>query len=176
MFRSLKSVVKQTGRLAAPFIVVFTAVTLMDLLLQREVRTQIEEYFDNPFLSSLFCFGRALKWGLLLTAPAFFLGRRARMLYLFLWPYLVLVETTEAVARHSYGMVLDGDWLMLVYTSSAQEMREFFQAFSDSIHRMNEQDRTAHLGGEHAAQVKLTLSAGRAAQILGAGGVHPHVM
>ena len=130
MFRSLKTSAKQTGRLAAPFIMVFTAVTLMDLLLQREVRTQIEEYFDNPFLSSLFCFGRALKWGLLLTAPAFFLGRRARMLYLFLWPYLVLVETTEAVARHSYGMVLDGDWLMLVYTSSAQEMREFFGQFS----------------------------------------------
>lgn len=31
-----------------------------------------------------------------------------------------------------------------------QEMRGFFQAFSDSIHRMSEQDRTAHLGGEHA--------------------------
>ena len=31
-----------------------------------------------------------------------------------------------------------------------QEMRGFFQAFSDSIHRMSAQDRTAHLGGEHA--------------------------
>ena len=31
-----------------------------------------------------------------------------------------------------------------------QEMRGFFKAFSDSIHRMSAQDRTAHLGGEHA--------------------------
>ena len=31
-----------------------------------------------------------------------------------------------------------------------QEMRGFFRAFSNSIHRMSEQDRTAHLGGEHA--------------------------
>ncbi len=31
-----------------------------------------------------------------------------------------------------------------------KEMRGFFRAFSASIHRMSEQDRTAHLGGEHA--------------------------
>lgn len=31
-----------------------------------------------------------------------------------------------------------------------QEMRSFFKAFSDSIHRMSAEDRTAHLGGEHA--------------------------
>jgi len=31
-----------------------------------------------------------------------------------------------------------------------REMRGFFKAFSDSIHRMSPEDRTAHLGGEHA--------------------------
>ena len=29
-------------------------------------------------------------------------------------------------------------------------MQAFFKSFSDSIHRMSAEDRTAHLGGEHA--------------------------
>ena len=130
MIQSVKAHAKRVLASAAPFVAVLTAVALTDLLLQREVRTQLEMFFEDPFLSGLFRFGRALKWGLLLSAPAFLLGRCARPFYLVLWPYLVLVETVEAVARISYGMVLDGDWLMIVYTSSLQEMREFFGQFS----------------------------------------------
>ncbi len=130
MIQSIKASVKRILASAAPFVAVLTAVALLDLLLQREVRTQLEMFFDDPFLSGLFRFGRALKWGLLLSAPAFLLGRYARPFYLVLWPYLVLVETIEAVARVSHGMMLDGDWLMIVYTSSMQEMREFFGQFS----------------------------------------------
>ena len=130
MIKSIKASVKRILASAAPFVAVLTAVALLDLLLQREVRTQLEMFFDDPFLSGLFRFGRALKWGLLLSAPAFILGRHARPFYLVLWPYLVLVETIEAVARVSHGMMLDGDWLMIVYTSSMQEMREFFGQFS----------------------------------------------
>lgn len=74
--------------------------------------------------------GISIKWGLLLTAPALLLGRRARIPYLVLWPYLALIETVEAVARFAYGMSLDGDWLMIVCASSASEMREFFGQFS----------------------------------------------
>ena len=55
------------------------------------------------------------------------------------------------------GGVLKGGFLDLARSDEPvdmelipQEMRGFFKAFSDSIHRMSEQDRTAHLGGEHA--------------------------
>lgn len=130
MFQSLKTSVRPMLRLSMPFIAIFTAVTLVDLLLQREVRMQIEQYFEDPFLSAIFYLGRSLKWGLLLSAPAFLLGRRARPFYLLLWPYLVLVETIETVARRLHGMVLDGDWLMIVYTSSSREMCEYFGQFS----------------------------------------------
>ena len=129
MFQSLKTCSRRVFLSAAPFVFVFTVVTLVDLLLQREVRTELEQYFENPFLTAIFCLGRSLKWGLLLSAPAFILGRKSRLLYLILWPYLVLTETVEVVARFSHGMILDGDWLMIVYTSSSQEMREFFGQF-----------------------------------------------
>ena len=129
MFQTLKTFSKRAFLTAAPFVAVFAVVTLVDLMLQREVRTELEQYFENPFLDAIFCIGRSIKWGLLLSAPAFILGRCSRLFYMLLWPYLVLTETVEAVARCSYGMVLDGDWLMIVYTSSSQEMREFFGQF-----------------------------------------------
>ena len=129
MFQSLKTCSRRVFLSAAPFVFVFTVVTLVDLLLQREVRTELEQYFENPFLTAIFCLGRSLKWGLLLSAPAFILGRKSRLLYLILWPYLVLTETVEVVARFSHGMILDGDWLMILYTSSSQELREFFGQF-----------------------------------------------
>ena len=112
-----------------PFLAVFTAVSLMDLLLQREARSRFEDYLSDPYLY-LEAIGISIKWGLLLTAPALLLGRRARIPYLVLWPYLALIETVEAVARFAYGMSLDGDWLMIVCASSASEMREFFGQFS----------------------------------------------
>lgn len=130
MFQTIKTCAKRMLLQAAPLVAVFMAVTLVDLLLQREVRTQLEQHFEDPFLSALFYLGRSLKWSLLLSAPAFLLGRRSRPFYMLLWPYLVFVETVEAVARTSYGMMLDGDWLMIVYTSSWREMREFFGQFS----------------------------------------------
>lgn len=130
MFQAFKTDVKRTVIAAVPFIAVFTVVTLIDVLLQRDVHTQLEQSFEDPFNIVLFCTGLALKWGLLLAAPALLFGRRARFFYYPLWFYLTLVETIEIVTRSSYGMVLDGDWLMIVSTSSAQEFREFFGQFS----------------------------------------------
>ena len=114
---------------AGPFLAVFAAVVLLDLLLQKGARSQLEEYFDNPFLDALNILGVMLKWGLLLSAPALLLGRKARLLYLPLWCWFVFLETVECVARIWYGMTLDGDWLMIVLTSSAAEMREFWGQF-----------------------------------------------
>ena len=130
MFQVFKTNIKRTVLAALPFIVIFVVVTLTDVLLQRDVRSQLEQSFENPFTTVLSYTGFTLKWALLLTVPALFLGRRARFIYYVLWPYLVLVETIEIVTRLSYGMVLDGDWLMIVSTSSAQEFREFFGQFS----------------------------------------------
>ena len=107
-------------------VAVFTAATLLDLALQSGARNQFEEYLHNPFLHALNSLGVALKWGLLMSAPAFFFGRRMRVPYLALWGYVVAVESVEVVARLRYGMSLDGDWLMILLTSSAAEMREFF--------------------------------------------------
>ncbi len=67
MIQSVKAHAKRVLASAAPFVAVLTAVALTDLLLQREVRTQLEMFFEDPFLSGLFRFGRALKWGLLLS-------------------------------------------------------------------------------------------------------------
>ena len=130
MFQAFKTGVKKTVIAAVPFIAIFTVVTLVDVLLQRDVRAQLEQSFEDPFNIVLFYTGLALKWGLFLTAPALLFGRRARFLYYPLWSYLAVVETIEVVTRSSYGMVLDGDWLMIVSTSSVQEFREFFGQFS----------------------------------------------
>ena len=121
---------KRTFLLAAPFVAIFTAVSFLDLVLQRGISTQLESYVKDPFTVWLFVFGRAIKWGLFLSAPAFLFGRRSRTFFLVLISYLSLVETIEVVTKISYGMVLDGDWLMLVLASSTQEMREFFGQFS----------------------------------------------
>ena len=110
-------------------VAVFTAATLLDLALQVGARNQFEEYLHNPFLNALGMLGVALKWGLLLSAPAFLFGRRMRVPYLVLWAYLVSVESVEVVARIRHGMSLDGDWLMIALASSAAEMREFFGQF-----------------------------------------------
>lgn len=121
---------KRTFLLAIPFVAVFTAVSFLDQVLQRDIYTQLESYVKNPFSAWLIVFGRAIKWGLFLSAPAFLFGRRSRTFYLILVSYLALVETIEVVTKISYGMVLDGDWLMIVLASSTQEMREFFGQFS----------------------------------------------
>ena len=116
-------------RAAWPFMAVVAAVALLDFLLQRQARSQLEEYLFEPLSYALEAAGVSLKWGLILAAPALLLGRRAKALYLALWPYLVVVETVEAVARHSYSMSLDGDWLMILRSSSWTEMREFLWQF-----------------------------------------------
>jgi len=128
---AVKAVVALRGpfRAAWPFMAVFAAVALLDFLLQRQARSQLEEYLFEPLSYALEAAGVSLKWGLLLAAPALLLGRRAKALYLALWPYLVVVETVEAVARHSYSMSLDGDWLMILRSSSWTEMREFLWQF-----------------------------------------------
>ncbi len=121
MRNQLKRLLAQTW----PAIALFAAATLLDLALQRGARTQIEEYFDNPFLSALTCVWVSLKWGLLLAAPSLFAGRFARWLLCPLWGWIVFVEAVECVARGRYGMSLDGDWLMIALTSSRAEMAEF---------------------------------------------------
>ena len=45
---------------------------------------------------------------------------------------------------------LDKEAFEAVLPSVPEEMKGFFTLFARSIHRMPEQDRTAHLGGEHA--------------------------
>ena len=126
---SVKASMKESLRAAWPFLALFAAVAFLDLTLQREVRSQLEEHLSQPFFYFLDAAWVSLKWGLLLAAPALFLGKRSRPFYLLLWPYLAVVETVEAVARCAYGMSLDGDWLMIVYASSPSEMWEFFGQF-----------------------------------------------
>ena len=58
MFQTLKTFSKRAFLTAAPFVAVFAVVTLVDLMLQREVRTELEQYFENPFLDAVFCIGR----------------------------------------------------------------------------------------------------------------------
>ena len=120
---------KESLRASWPFLALFAAVAFLDLILQREVRSQLEEHLSQPFFYFLDTAWVSLKWGMLLTAPTLFLGKRSRPFYLLLWPYIAVVETVEAVARCAYGMSLDGDWLMIVYASSPSEMREFFGQF-----------------------------------------------
>lgn len=112
-----------------PFAVVFSAVTVLDVLLQQGAKSQLEEYLSGSSFGVLNTVGVMLKWGLLLSAPAFLFGRHARWIYLPLWSWLVLVETVECIARIWYRMTLDGDWLMIVLASSATEVREFFGQF-----------------------------------------------
>ena len=112
-----------------PVVALFTAATLLDLVLQMGERTQIEEFFDNRFLSALACVGVSVKWGLLLSAPALLFGRRSRWILCPLWGWMVFVEAVECVARRWYGMSLDGDWLMIALTSSSSEMEEFLGQF-----------------------------------------------
>jgi len=44
----------------------------------------------------------------------------------------------------------EGEDLERALSSLPEDMQDFWRRFSDSIHRMRIQDRTAHLGGEHA--------------------------
>ncbi len=112
-----------------PVFALFASVTLLDLLLQRGSRTQLEEFFDNPFLDAISYVWVSVKWGLLLASSALFAGRFAKWLVCPLWVWLVFVESIECAARCWYGMSLDGDWLMIVLTGSGAEMAEFFSQF-----------------------------------------------
>ena len=47
-----------------PVFALFASATFLDLLLQRGARTQLEEFFDNPFLDALSCAWVSVKWGL----------------------------------------------------------------------------------------------------------------
>ncbi len=44
----------------------------------------------------------------------------------------------------------EGEDLERALSSLPEDMQDFWRRFSDSIHRMSLEDRTAHLGGEHA--------------------------
>ena len=49
MLKAFKTDVKRTVIAAVPFIVLFTVVTLIDVLLQRDVQMQFEQSFQGPF-------------------------------------------------------------------------------------------------------------------------------
>lgn len=63
--------------------------------------------------------------GMALCVPAFLLGRKARWFYLPLWCWLCFIEMVECVSFWKFMRPLDGDWLMIVLTSSWEEMASF---------------------------------------------------
>lgn len=103
----------------------FLAVSVLDMVLQVENRTQLQELFVSPFLDFCGTVFVVLKMGLFWGGFAFLMGTWSRILYLPLWLWVCVVEAVEVFARIFYRMSLDGDWLMLVLASSRQEMGEF---------------------------------------------------
>lgn len=65
--------------------------------------------------------------GMALCVPAFLLGRKARWFYLPLWCWLCFIEMVECVSFWKFMRPLDGDWLMIVLTSSWEEMASFWK-------------------------------------------------
>ena len=73
---------------------------------------------------------RAVRFGLFFGAWAFLFGRRAQWAYVPLWCLFCGVLAIECVARFNFGMVLGGDWVMILLASSGDELREFSRQFS----------------------------------------------
>ena len=73
---------------------------------------------------------RAVRFGLFFGAGAFLFGRRIRWAFVSLWCLFCVVLAIECVARFNFGMVLGGDWVMILLASSGEEICEFSRQFS----------------------------------------------
>lgn len=71
-----------------------------------------------------------LLWTLLLLAPSYFLGRRAKPAYLLLFALLFLSCCLQWHMRYSFAMNLDGDWLGILLASSSDEATAFCRGYA----------------------------------------------
>ena len=100
----------------------FTAAAACDLFLQK---------FEVPSeWHSLALTLRALRFGLFFGAAAFVFGKLARFMFIPFWCWFCCVLAIEAVAHFNFGMVLDGDWVMILAASSSEELGAFSKQFS----------------------------------------------
>ena len=98
-------------------VLLFSIAAACDLFLQK---------FAAPMAWQSFALTiRALRFGLFFGAASFLFGRRARFLFIPFWCWFCFVLMVEAVAHFNFGMVLDGDWVMMLAASSGEEMKAF---------------------------------------------------
>ena len=100
----------------------FTLAMAGDILVQRFEVVSEWDSLDVTF--------RAMRFGLFFGAGAFLFGCRSRWAYIPLWCLFCGVLAIECVARFNFGMVLGGDWVMILLASSGEEIREFSRQFS----------------------------------------------
>lgn len=100
----------------------FVSMSLIDASLQWQA--QFDGYGVLAVLTKAVCAG------LVLSAPMFWLGQAVRWFFVPLWCWLCFIETVEWATRLMYNRVLDGDWVMMLMSSSTSELTMFVEHFS----------------------------------------------
>ena len=103
----------------------FAVVAACDILVQ-----MFEEMSEWQVLEVAF---RAVRFGIFFGAGTFLLGRFARWVFVPLWCLFCGVLSIEYVAHFNFGMVLGGSWVMILLSSSGEELGEFVHQLSIPI-------------------------------------------
>ena len=97
--------------------ILFSIVAACDLFVQR-----IEPIGTFTMLALM---ARGVRFGLLVGALGFLIGRIARFLHIALWVWFCLVLAVEGFAHLGFSTVIDGCWVMVIAASSMAEIRSF---------------------------------------------------
>ena len=95
----------------------FSFVALVDLLLQH-----VGVWNEWGILKYAW---QALGFGAFFGSLSFFLGNGSRWVLVPLWCWWCGVLVVESISRIGFGLILDGDWVMILATSSLEELGEF---------------------------------------------------
>ena len=85
--------------------------------------------FPHSSAAVLRCARLCLLYGAFSTAPVFLCGRFSRILGPVLFGYWFLVESVQLWVLVNFNMALGGNWMLMVFSTSGAEVREFASGF-----------------------------------------------
>ena len=109
----------------------FVPAALFAVVVACDILVQIFEGMSEWRVLAI-CF-RSVSFGLFFGAGTFLLGRFARWAFVPLWCLFCVVLSIECVAHFNFGMVLGGSWVMILLSSSGEELGEFVHQLSIPI-------------------------------------------
>lgn len=104
----------------------FAAMSFIDAMLQFGEGSNADAVFQRigPFTARAAWL--ALKHALLIVAPALIFPRLAKVYFPVVWAWVAFMCAVQTISRTKFGISLDGDWVMIVLCSSAEEMARFW--------------------------------------------------